>query len=106
MNFFTYNDLHTTILRNLSLIPADVDLIVGIPRSGMLVASILAIYMNLPMGSIDEFYSGEFMSAGLTKPKNGWIKNITEARRILVVDDSVAYGRSMKLVKEKISMHS
>ena len=36
-------------------VPHDVDLIVGIPRSGMLVASILSLKLNLPMTDLYAF---------------------------------------------------
>ena len=43
MQLKTYNDLQKDIVGNLWKIPNDVDLIVGIPRSGILAASFIEI---------------------------------------------------------------
>jgi uncharacterized HAD superfamily protein/hypoxanthine phosphoribosyltransferase len=105
VEFRTYQDLNNTILRNISKIPQNVDLIVGIPRSGLMVASIIALYRNLPLTSLDDFLDGNLFTPGITKPKNGWIKNVHEARKILIVEDSVNSGASIQkaknLIKEK-----
>ena len=37
-------DLNRVILKRLNILPRDFDLIVGIPRSGMLPANLLALY--------------------------------------------------------------
>ncbi len=102
MEFRTYEDLNHAILENLSQIPDDVDLIVGIPRSGLMVASILALYLNRPLTSLDDFLNGELFSSGITKPKKGWIHNISEARKILIVEDSVSTGTSINTARKAI----
>ncbi len=99
MNIRTYNDLIKCMVDNLYKIPRDIDLIVGIPRSGMMVANILALYMNLPCTDIDNFLrKGEFRT-GDTKKCSGWIKSVSEAKRVLVVDDSVSTGTALKEAK-------
>ena len=103
MEFRTYEDLNSTILQNISEIPQDADLIVGIPRSGLMVASIIALYRNLPLTSLDDFLAGNLFTPGITKPKNGWIKSIHEARKILVVEDSVNSGASIQKAKKLIA---
>lgn len=47
MNFRTLDQLNQCIYNNMYKLPRDIDLIVGIPRSGMLVANIIALYLNL-----------------------------------------------------------
>lgn len=95
MNFRTFSDLNAIIFNNLDRIPEDVDLIVGIPRSGMLVANIISLYMNLPMVDFNSFIEGRIYSCGSTRKKN-WISNVEEARRILLVDDSTNTGKAIK----------
>lgn len=46
MTYTTYEDLSNCIRRNVWKVPADVDLIVGVPRSGMIPALMLAELMN------------------------------------------------------------
>lgn len=99
MNFRTYADLNDTILKNLEKIPSDIDIIVGIPRSGMLVANIIALYLNLPLTDIESFLGGNIYSAGKTRERQ-WIRTIDDARSILLVDDSVDTGRSLMEAKE------
>lgn len=106
MQFKTYKDLNRTIIDNLYRIPADTDLIVGVPRSGMMVALIIGLYLNLPVTSIDNFLAGNITSSGSTKPKDGWILKIEDARNILIVEDSVSSGASLNLVREKVTKSS
>ena len=42
MRLITYDDIATTIRRNVWKVPSDVDLIVGVPRSGMIAALMLS----------------------------------------------------------------
>jgi len=48
MNYRNISDLNKIILKKLSIIPRDIDLIVGVPRSGMMPANLLALYLNKP----------------------------------------------------------
>ena len=48
MNYRSFADMNNDLVRNLARFPHDVDLIVGIPRSGMLPANLLALYLNKP----------------------------------------------------------
>lgn len=55
MQFITYSDLNKDIIDNLYKIPREIDLIVGIPRSGMMAALVIGLYLNLPVITIDDF---------------------------------------------------
>ena len=48
MNYRSIADLNHTILKQLHMLPRDFDLVVGVPRSGMLPANLIALYLNLP----------------------------------------------------------
>lgn len=101
MNFRTISDLNNIINKNLHKIPKDIDLIVGVPRSGMLVANIISLYLNLPLTDIDSLVEGKIFKCGNTKKKK-WISNVNEARKILIIEDSSNSGNSLYEVKEKI----
>jgi uncharacterized HAD superfamily protein/hypoxanthine phosphoribosyltransferase len=100
MNFKTYEDLTNCLIRNLNKIPRTVDLIVGIPRSGTMVANILALYLNLPFTDIDNFVNNGNLRTGTTRKCKNWIKEIGEAKHVLIVDDSISSGKAIKDVKE------
>lgn len=91
-------DLNKIILRRLSILPRDFDLIVGVPRSGMLPANLLALYLNRPYTDIHSFLNGHIYKAGA----RGQFFDIKEFKKILVVDDSVASGSAMDQVKESL----
>ena len=59
MKFITLADMASTIRRNLHRIPHDVDFVIGIPRSGIIAASIIAEYLNVPLIDIDSLSLGQ-----------------------------------------------
>ncbi|MDR2772496.1 MAG: hypothetical protein LBB93_03410 [Elusimicrobiota bacterium] len=60
MRFITIDELNGCIYKHLDEIPDDIDLIVGIPRSGMLVANIIALLRNIPLTDKTSFIDGKF----------------------------------------------
>ena len=101
MNYRSVAELTNLIRNNISIIPNDIDLIVGIPRSGMFVANYIALLMNKPMTDFDGLIEGRIMSSGRTKNTNTNIMKIDECKKILIIDDSVASGKSMDDCKRK-----
>ena len=69
----------------------------------MLVASIIALYKNLPLTDIDSFLQGKLFDCGKTKVKESWIKSVSEAKSVLIVEDSTSSGSSIEAVKKKIT---
>lgn len=102
MNFVTYSDLNNDIVHYLSVLPRDVDIVVGIPRSGLLVANLIALYINKPVVDIDTFCRGEIPSVGDTKSRVGVIDDFSKIRTALIVEDCVGQGRSIAKAKEKL----
>lgn len=91
-------DLNQIILKRLNIIPRDFDLIVGIPRSGMLPANLLALYLNKPYTDINSFLNGHIYKAGARSQ----FFDIHDFKKILVVDDSIASGSAMVKCKESL----
>lgn len=98
MNYRNITDLNNIILKKLSIIPRDFDLIVGIPRSGMLPANLLSLYLNRPYTDIQSFINGHVYKAGA---RSQFFKS-NELKKILVVDDSVASGSAIRECKESL----
>ena len=102
MNFVTYEQMIQSVYRNLHKIPRDVDLVVGIPRSGMLVANVIALDLNLPFTDLDSFIDGRLIGTGDTRKRADWIQSVQDAKHILVVDDSISKGDAIKKAKKKV----
>jgi uncharacterized HAD superfamily protein/hypoxanthine phosphoribosyltransferase len=98
MNYRNITDLNNIILKRLNIIPRDFDLIVGVPRSGMLPANLLSLYLNRPYTDIHSFLNGHIYKAGARSQ----FFDISEFKKILVVDDSIASGSAMIEVKESL----
>jgi adenine/guanine phosphoribosyltransferase-like PRPP-binding protein len=90
------------IRRNLHLVPADVDLVVGVPRSGILPAATIALLLNLRYTDLDSFLEQRLCGTGSTKPASRLIDDAMAARHVLVVDDSLNRGYAMHEVRERL----
>ena len=102
MKFITYYELNNDIINNLHKIPRDIDLIVGIPRSGLLVANMIALYLNKPITDIDSYLDGKIFGVGSTKNTSQLITCVEDAKKVLIIDDSVATGKSMSEAKQRL----
>lgn len=108
MNFRSVSQLSDQLVRWSKRLPADIDVVVGIPRSGLLAANLLSLYRNLPLADLDGFIEGRCLSAGSTgrNPLQGSDATpdtyLSRPRRALVVDDSIASGGSMKEARSRI----
>lgn len=91
-------DMNDAIIKNLHKFPHDVDLVVGIPRSGMLPANLVALYLNKPFTDIDSFIEGKIYSSG----ERGRYIQKGEGCKILVMDDSIDSGNALSKAKRKI----
>jgi uncharacterized HAD superfamily protein len=71
-------------------------LIVGIPRSGLLAGSIVALAMNIPLVEMEAFLQNREISHGGTRSlRNSRIAAPADAKHILLVDDSSRTGKSI-----------
>lgn len=104
MQFRSINNLATLIRGKLHLIPKDVTLIIGLPRSGMLPATLISLYLNKPLGSLDLLLDKKFYKSGSTRLINNhrYEFELNDSDVILIVDDSIASGGSIKKAKDAI----
>ena len=98
MNFRNIQDMNQVILKEIHKIPRNFDLIVGVPRSGMLPANLLALYLNLPYTDLHSFINGHIYKAG----ERGQYFDIQQFKNVLVVDDSVSSGSALKKCKASL----
>ena len=101
MNFRTVGQMSTCIARNLDKVPRDVDVIVGIPRSGSLAANILALHLNRPMTDVQGLLEGRLMHGG-RRLRSDLPEDPRQCGKVLVIDDSILSGSAMKKVREQL----
>nr|ACO55738.1 putative p-ribosyltransferase [uncultured bacterium] len=103
MNYRSVSDLANLTNRYASKIPHDVELVVGIPRSGMLVAAIISLKLNLPLTDLYSFNRNDELKKGNTRTyKHAHLAHPWDAKKILLVDDSIASGNSMLAAAEMV----
>ena len=99
MHFKSFGDLSRDLAKNMARVPLEVDLIVGIPRSGLMAASMLALMLNKKFCDVASFLDNRSLQHGRTRlPSNGDLSYPLQARTILILDDSVDSGASMRNV--------
>ncbi|MCE6951380.1 phosphoribosyltransferase [Cereibacter sphaeroides] len=90
MNYRSIADMNRAILANLHRLPRDLALVVGVPRSGLLAASILGASTGLPVVALDDFLEGRTPAGGAE-------------RRILVLEDSLSSGIAMQEARDRVA---
>lgn len=104
MEFKSFGDLSSDIAAGLHKIPTNIDLVVGIPRSGLMAASIIALNLNLKFCDLDSFLANGALKTGSTRIARGSeITTAFDAKNVLFVDDSIATGSSMSRVKAQVA---
>lgn len=93
--YVSYKDLSMSIHRNLFRIPQDIDLVVGIPRSGMIPAYIIGLSLNIAILDIDSFMEDRTVGKGHTRDLKRELPSPLKAKKILLVDDSYYSGTSL-----------
>jgi adenine/guanine phosphoribosyltransferase-like PRPP-binding protein len=104
LNFRTIADLNRVIKRHLHRI-GEFEFVVGVPRSGLLPATMLALHLNLPMVAMADLLRGDF-GQRLTSRGGRAHRRLHDPRtrlRALVVDDSINTGRSLRRTKELLA---
>lgn len=101
INYRNVASLNRNVWAWLQKLPKDIELIVGIPRSGLLVANLLSLYMDIPLTDVEGLINGRVIQSGIRY--NGDTKEfLSSAKKILVVDDSVLNGAQMRTIRTKI----
>jgi uncharacterized HAD superfamily protein/adenine/guanine phosphoribosyltransferase-like PRPP-binding protein len=103
INYRSIKDLNETIKRSLFTVPKDVDLIVGLPRSGLLAANLIALHLNLPFTDFEGLIENRILKTGRRMlRRDNYLKNELSKTKILLVDDSVQSGSTMRKAKRRL----
>ena len=98
MIYKSFSDLSKAILNKITVLQQmNIGLVVGIPRSGMLPANLIALYLNVPYTDIDSFIENRIYGAG---DRQKYIK--ARSNNVLVIDDSISAGIALKKAKDKL----
>ena len=100
MEYRSISELNDRVVDWIDALPRDLDLIVGVPRSGMLPANLLALHLHLPFTDLEGLCEGRIMASG----QRG-VPDADPDRRlnVLVVDDSVCSGASMNRARARVA---
>jgi orotate phosphoribosyltransferase len=100
MEFKSYADLEADVVAMLPRLPRDLDLIVAVPRSGLVPASMIALHLNLPIADLQGLYEGRLLASGhrrtRKRPGDGPLN-------VLIVDDSVGTGAQMREIRDELA---
>jgi uncharacterized HAD superfamily protein/orotate phosphoribosyltransferase len=102
MNFRSVNDLFAAVRRNGHRIPPDVELVVGIPRSGVLAACAVSLITHKPYADLSAFLDGRIDTSFSKRRGVEERQPLWSPTSVLVVDDSVFSGQRLRQVREVI----
>lgn len=103
MHYRTIADLNNDVIAWSRRLPERVEIIVGIPRSGLLAANLLALSLNVPFTDVEGLIAGRLFDSGERLGKQRSLLRRNRPRRVLVVDDSLWSGRQMGRVRARIA---
>lgn len=99
LQYRSASDLNKCIADHLDKVPADVDMVVAVPRSGLLAATMLALYLDLPITDVNGLIEGRVMAGG---DRLRWVP-AKDCRKVLVVDDSIYTGTELRKVRAQLT---
>lgn len=103
MHYRSIADMNDAIVQNLHRLPRDIDLVVGIPRSGILAANLFCLITNIPMTDLDSFLEGRVYTSGISaKRRSALDLDLSQMRRVLILDDSIRSGKAMRVARERL----
>jgi len=102
MHFRNLTDLADIVRANIHKLKDDFDLVVGIPRSGMVPAGMIALLTDRHLLDLESFLSGQTPTRGTTRaiPE---LPAPADQRRVLIVEDSISSGRSIEAVRKRVA---
>ncbi len=102
MEFKSFADLEADVISLMPRLPRDLDLVVAVPRSGLVPASMIALHMNLPITDLQGLYDGRILGSGHRKLRRQTADVTDRALNVLIVDDSVGTGDQMREIRAEL----
>ena len=95
----SFEDLNRLVRESVAQLPNDIDVVVGIPRSGLMVANLIALHLQRPLAELNGFARGELLHQGWRMSRHA---DPSRFRTALVVDDSISSGSELRKAQEKL----
>ncbi|ADQ66373.1 phosphoribosyltransferase family protein [Halogeometricum borinquense] len=102
MNHRSISQLNSSARQLARELPTRIDLVAGIPRSGLLAANLLCLNLDVPMTDIEGLCEGRLLQTGR---RYDGVDSFEDVETVLVVDDSVDTGRQMQETKRQLAEH-
>jgi hypothetical protein len=102
VNFRSVNDLFSTVRKQQHMLPRDIDLVVGVPRSGLLAATAVSLLLNRPLSDLNSFLEGRVYGGFSRRPGAHLDQGSSNLNSVLIIDDSIKVGWTMREVKARI----
>lgn len=90
MKFVTYDQFFHDCRKLAKILPRDIRGVIGIPRSGMLAATLVAMERHVPLGEFSEF-----LKTGRFFPSGNRLNGTANFGPIAIIDDSCWSGNSL-----------
>lgn len=103
MLYVNYQDMSRVILQRRGALPDRIDMVAGIPRSGIVPATMIATMLNAPLTDTESLIEGKLYGHGYTKNSPDIDRALAPGRTVLVIDDAVGSGRTFREVQEKFA---
>jgi orotate phosphoribosyltransferase len=103
MDFRSMTDMNRDLAQWSDDLPRDIDVVAGIPRSGLLAAAMLALHLQLPLTDVRGLTQGRLLGGGARLGSLDEGAYLASARRVLVLDDSVYTGRAIAEARAAIA---
>lgn len=103
--FKSLADLSVDVRAWLDTLPRHFDVVVGVPRSGLLIASQISLRRHIPMTDVDGLIARRLLGGGNRFDQHN-ADYLSEPRRVLVVDDSILTGRQLGKTRSAIDQAS
>lgn len=95
--YYSLKDLTDDSFKFVEKIPNDFDIIIGLPRAGLIVSTIIATEFGRPLSTPDDFIQGiMWKSRSVKKPS---------IKKVLLVDEIMSSGRNMREAIQKIKQY-
>lgn len=101
MNFRSYSDLELALQAIAMRLPASIEVVVGIPRSGLLAATMLGLQLNVPVTDVSGFLEDRLLTTGHRPTRRGRPGD-SNGPRAVIVDDSLYQGKAIRRVKAEV----
>ncbi|WP_420391629.1 phosphoribosyltransferase [Acuticoccus sp.] len=102
MQYRSIADMNAAIQAGMWRLPRDIDLVVGVPRSGLLAATLMSLTINAPLADLDGYCEGRVLAVGKTRRRAERVRAPGERRRVVVIDDSIFHGTAMREARRQV----